>query len=145
MSTPTPLTQERLAEARASLNEDMSQWGGEYGGDLLAEVDRLRAQLTGAREDPPARPAPWATHPARLQQWDTWEDVPVCTHVHGAHGAVQYCKAADGTVSIKGVFIPEWREMPRTPERMDELAPFTPATGTAPHAAPRTHAKAGQR
>lgn len=96
-------------------------------------------------EQPPARPAPWAAHPARLQQWDTWEDVPVCTHVHGAHGAVQYCKAADGTVSIKGVFIPEWREMPRTPERMDELAPFTPATGTAPHAAPRTHAKAGQR
>lgn len=96
-------------------------------------------------EESPARPAPWAAHPARLQQWDTWEDVPVCTHVHGAHGAVQYCKAADGTVSIKGVFIPEWREMPRTPERMDELAPFTPATGTAPHAAPRTHAKAGQR
>lgn len=143
MSTNDPMTPKQLDAIRGRLDcgtpttEDVST--------LITEVDRLRAQLTGAREDPPARPAPWATHPARLQQWDTWDDVPPCVHVHGAHGAVQYCKAADGTVSIKGVFIPEWRAMPHPPEHMDELAPFTPATGTAPHAAPRTHAKAGQR
>lgn len=92
-----------------------------------------------AGEQPPARPAPWAAHPARLQQWDTWDDVPPCVHVHGAHGAVQYCKAADGTVSIKGVFIPEWRAMPHPPEHMDELAPFTPTTTGTPHNAPAGH------
>lgn len=46
MSTHEPMTQERLAEARAALDEDMSQWGGEYGLELIAEVERLRARLT---------------------------------------------------------------------------------------------------
>lgn len=41
-----PMTQERLAEARAALDEDMSQWGSEYGLELIAEVERLRARLT---------------------------------------------------------------------------------------------------
>ena len=41
-----PMSQERLAEARAALDEDMSQWGGEYGLELIAEVERLRARLT---------------------------------------------------------------------------------------------------
>lgn len=41
-----PMTQERLAEARAALDEDMSQWGGEYGLELIAEVERLRALTT---------------------------------------------------------------------------------------------------
>ena len=50
MSTNEPMTDERLAEARAALDEDMSQWGGEYGADLLAEVERLRA-LTTLDED----------------------------------------------------------------------------------------------
>lgn len=46
MSTNEPMTAERLADARAALDEDMSQWGGEYGADLLAEVVRLRALTT---------------------------------------------------------------------------------------------------
>lgn len=46
MSTNEPMTDGRLAEARAALDEDMSQWGGEYGLDLLAEVERLRARPT---------------------------------------------------------------------------------------------------
>lgn len=46
MSTNEPMTDERLAEARVALDEDMSQWGGEYGADLLAEVERLRALTT---------------------------------------------------------------------------------------------------
>lgn len=46
MSTNNPMTDERLAEARAALDEDMSQWGGEYGADLLAEVERRRARAT---------------------------------------------------------------------------------------------------
>ena len=41
-----PMSQERLAEARAALDEDMSQWGGEYGLELIAEVERLRALTT---------------------------------------------------------------------------------------------------
>lgn len=39
MSTHEPMTQERLAEARAALDEDMSQWGGEYGLELIEEGD----------------------------------------------------------------------------------------------------------
>lgn len=46
MSTNEPMTDERLAEARVALDEDMSQWSGEYGLDLLAEVERLRALTT---------------------------------------------------------------------------------------------------
>ena len=46
MSTNEPMTDERLAEARVALDEDMSQWGGEYGAALLVEVERLRARLT---------------------------------------------------------------------------------------------------
>ena len=46
MNTNESLTDERLVEARAALNEDTSQWGGEYGLDLLAEVERLRALTT---------------------------------------------------------------------------------------------------
>lgn len=46
MSTNEPMTDERLAEARAALDEDMSQWGGEYGLELIAEVERLRALAT---------------------------------------------------------------------------------------------------
>ena len=46
MSTNEPMTAERLADARSALDEDMSQWGGEYGADLLAEVERLRALTT---------------------------------------------------------------------------------------------------
>lgn len=42
MSTHEPMTQERLAEARAALDEDMSQWGGEYGLELIEEVKRLQ-------------------------------------------------------------------------------------------------------
>ena len=41
-----PITQERLAEAHAALDDDMSQWGSEYGLELIAEVERLRARLT---------------------------------------------------------------------------------------------------
>lgn len=46
MSTNGPKPDEWLAEARSALNEDMSQWGGEYGLDLIAEVKRLRALIT---------------------------------------------------------------------------------------------------
>lgn len=50
MSTQDPMTPERLADARATLDEDMSQWGAEYGVDLLAEVERLRALATVTRD-----------------------------------------------------------------------------------------------
>lgn len=50
MSANEPMTAERLAEARAALDEDHSQWGGEYGLDLLAEVERLRARPTVDRD-----------------------------------------------------------------------------------------------
>lgn len=46
MTANDPMTDERLAEARAALGEDMSQWGGEYGLELIAEVERLRALTT---------------------------------------------------------------------------------------------------
>lgn len=42
MSTHERMTPERLDEARAALDEDHSQWGGEYGLDLLREVQRLK-------------------------------------------------------------------------------------------------------
>lgn len=38
-------TAERHAEARKALEEDMSQWGTEYGDDALDEIERLRAAL----------------------------------------------------------------------------------------------------
>lgn len=46
MDTQTPMTPERLAEARAALNEDHSQWGSEYGLELINEVGRLQARTT---------------------------------------------------------------------------------------------------
>lgn len=48
-------TPERHAEAREALEEDMSQWGMEYGDDALDEIERLRATLTEAR----LRNPPW--------------------------------------------------------------------------------------
>ena len=42
MTAQTPMTPERLAAARAALDEDMSQWGGEYGLELIEEVKRLQ-------------------------------------------------------------------------------------------------------
>ncbi|MGX0886436.1 hypothetical protein ACUW97_000820 [Kocuria rhizophila] len=42
MTAQTPMTPERLADARAALDEDMSQWGGEYGLELIEEVKRLQ-------------------------------------------------------------------------------------------------------
>ena len=42
MSTHESMTPERLAAARAALDEDHSLWGGEYGLDLVREVERLQ-------------------------------------------------------------------------------------------------------
>lgn len=75
MSTNEPMTDERLAEARAALDEDMSQWGGEYGLELIAEVERLRprAALADAMIERVARDtAAKESFTSRRQ----WEDLP---------------------------------------------------------------------
>ncbi|WP_431695571.1 hypothetical protein [Kocuria rhizophila] len=77
-----------------------------------------------------SQPAPWVTSPATPEPWATWEEVPTLTHVRGKSSAAQYCKAKDGTVSIRGAFSGEWRELPGAPKDMDSRGPFTPAHDT---------------
>lgn len=89
MSTNEPKPDEWLAEARSALNEDMSQWGEEYGLDLIAEVERLRA-LTTVDDDMVKR----ATHAIAAH----WHDM----HTGGSLGrqealAIAALEAAFGT------------------------------------------------
>lgn len=75
MTEQTPMTPKRLADARAALDEDMSQWGGEYGLELIEEVKRLRtrAALADAMIERVARDTA-AKEPFTSRR--RWEDLP---------------------------------------------------------------------
>ena len=60
-------TNERHEAARAALEEDMSQWGTEYGDAALDEIERLRA-LTTITDNMVERAAAalWENYPGEL-------------------------------------------------------------------------------